>query len=459
MDAFLGVIQYIVDLGPTVMLPLVIIIIGLCLRRGPGRSLQAGLTIGVGFVGIGLVVSLLTESLGPAAQAMAENFNLGLTVVDVGWPGTAPMAWASPMGLVAIPVAIAVNIIMLVIRGTRVLNVDIWNIWHMAFTGAIVQVATGSFWLGITGVVIHAVIVYKLGDMFGRVTDEFFGLEGVAIPHGTSAYMGVFASPIDDLIEKIPGVRKINITTEKLEQRLGVAGEPLIVGTVLGLVIGLLARYPLGEALQLGVQMGAVMILMPLVVKLIMQGLLPIAESARGMLQKRFKNPDFKIGLDPALLLGHPQVISVSLLFVPLTVLIAALLPGNRVLPFGDLATIGFFVAMAVGVHQGNIFRSLISGTVIMTITIWIANQMVELQTQLARETDLLSEDGQVGSLDQGGSPITYLLAHGLDGSIALGWGIVFVLYIGCFAYTYIKYRRNTLYIEPVLDSSEDVKS
>ena len=26
---------------------------------------------------------------------------------------------------------------------------------------------------------------YKLGDMFSPVTDNFFGLEGVAIPHGT----------------------------------------------------------------------------------------------------------------------------------------------------------------------------------------------------------------------------------------------------------------------------------
>lgn len=54
MDAFLAVIQYIVDLGPAVMLPLIIMIIGLSLRQGIGKSVRAGLTIGVGFVGIGL---------------------------------------------------------------------------------------------------------------------------------------------------------------------------------------------------------------------------------------------------------------------------------------------------------------------------------------------------------------------------------------------------------------------
>lgn len=268
MDAVLAVIQYVVDLGPTVMLPLIILIIGLLLRQGLGKSLQAGLTIGVGFVGIGLVVGLLTEALGPAAEAMAQNFNLGLTVIDVGWPGSAPMAWASNMGLIAIPVAIGVNIVMLLLRGTHVLNVDIWNIWHMAFTGAIVQVATGSFWWGIVGIVVHAVIAYKLGDMFSPVADNFFGLEGVAIPHGTSAYMGVLAAPFDDLFEKIPGVKKINLTTEQLEEKLGPFGQPLVIGTVLGVVTGLLARYDIGQSLQLGVKMGAVMLLMPLVVKL-----------------------------------------------------------------------------------------------------------------------------------------------------------------------------------------------
>lgn len=448
MDAVLAVIQYVVDLGPSVMLPLIIIIIGLSLRQGVAKSLQSGLTIGVGSVGIGLVVGLLTEALGPAAEAMAQNFNLGLTVIDVGWPGSAPMAWASNMGLIAIPVAIAVNIVMLLIRGTHVLNVDIWNIWHMAFTGAIVQVATGSFWWGIVGIVVHAVIAYKLGDMFSPVTDNFFGLEGVAIPHGTSAYMGVLAAPFDDLFEKIPGVKKINLTTEQLEEKLGPFGQPLVIGTVLGVVIGLLARYDIGQSLQLGVKMGAVMLLMPLVVKLIMQGLLPIAEAARAMLQERFKDGNYRIGLDPALLLGHPQVISASLLFVPLTIIVAALLPGNRVLPFGDLATIGFFVAIAVGVHKGNIFRTLLSGTAIMVMTVWISNQMVELQTQLARDVNLLPSGGQVSSLDQSGSPITYLLAKGLSGDIAVGWFVILALYGACFVYTFVKYRRRTLYVE-----------
>ncbi len=442
----MDVIQYIVDLGASVMLPLIIFILGLILGRGFGKSLVSGLTIGVGFVGIGLVVNLLLDNLGPAAEAMAQRFNVNLNVVDLGWPGTAPMVWASTMGLVAIPIAIATNIVMLLTRTTKVVNVDIWNIWHMAFTGIIVQIATGSFWGGVVGVIVHAIIAYKLGDIYGDVTDEYFGLEGVSIPHGTSAYMGVFAKPIDDLIEKIPGLRSINLTTDKLEKRLGVFGQPLVIGTILGIAVGILAGYPVSKSLQLGISMGAVMLLMPMVVKFIMQGLMPIAEAARAKLQARFKSNDYRIGLDPALLLGDPQVISAGLLFVPITVLIAVLVPGNQVLPFGDLATIGFFIAMAVGIHHGNIFRTLISGSIIMTITVWISNQMISLQTQLASQVNMLGNASQVSSLDQAGSPITYLLAKGMSLQMGIGFAVIAVLYIAACLYTFISYRRGRLY-------------
>jgi len=448
MDIILNGLQYIVDLGPSVMLPIIIFIIGLFLRQGVGKSLRSGITIGIGFVGINLVIGLLTDTLGPAAQAMAENFNLGLSVVDVGWPGTSPMAWGSNLGLISIPIAIIVNIIMILLKMTKVVNVDIWNIWHMAFTGAIVQIATGSIWWGIVGVIVHAVITYKLGDMFSDASEHYFELEGLTIPHGTSAYMGILAAPIDDLFEKIPGLNKLNINGEKIEEKFGAFGEPTFIGFILGFIIGLLAGYPVGDALLLGVQMAAVMVLMPKVVKLIMQGLLPISDSVKGILDKRFSGENFKIGMDPALLLGNQQVVAASLLFIPITLLIAAIVPGNEVLPFGDLPTMGFFIAMAVAIHKGNLLRTLVSGSLIMYMTIWISNQMINLQTQLGRATGFVAEGERVASLDQGGSPITYLLTEGLTLQMSIGFIVILLIYVSSFIYSYIKYKRNTLYTE-----------
>lgn len=440
------VIQYIVNLGANVMIPIVIFILGLLLRQGIGKSLRAGISIGIGFVGINLVISLLTNNLGKAAEAMAKNFNLGLNVIDIGWPGTSPMAWGSNMGLIAIPVAIGVNVLMLVTRQTKVVNVDIWNIWHMAFTGAIVQIATGSFAWGIAGICIHAAIAYKLGDIFKPVTNGYFGLDGISIPHGTSAYMGIFAKPIDDLIEHIPGLNKITLTSETVEKKFGVLGQPSIIGAFLGFVIGLLARFSVGKSLQLAIQMAAVMVLMPVVVKYIMEGLIPISKGAKDIMDKRFKGGNFTIGMDPALLLGDSNVIAAGLLFVPITLLIAMIMPGNKILPFGDLATIGFFIAIATGVHHGNVFRTLISGSVIMTITLWISNQMWTLQDKLGRATGVLAAGKRVSSLDQAGSPITYLLTKGFTLQMEIGFFVILIIFVSAFIYTYVSYKRGQLY-------------
>jgi galactitol PTS system EIIC component len=421
------------------------LILGLLLRQGLGKSLRAGITIGVGFVGIGLVISLLTENLGPAAKDMAERFNLGLSVVDVGWPGASPMAWASEIGTVAIPIAILVNVIMLVFKMTKVVNVDIWNIWHMTFTGAIVSTATDSFWLGVLGVIIHSVFVYKLGDWLVPVVDKYFGLPGIAVPHGSGTWTAPFAVVIDAILEKIPGIRKISITSTKIEDKLGVIGEPAIIGSVLGLIIGFLAGYPFSHTLQLAIQMAAVMLLMPTVVKFIMEGLMPIAEAAREMLDKRFQGQNLFIGLDPALLLGNSQVVAASLLFVPLTLVIAILIPGNQVLPFGDLATIGFFVSYAVGIHKGNLFRVLISGSVIMYITIWISNMMVGVHTKLGLSTGAI-KSGQVASLDQGGSPITFILTELFTLKNLVPLLVIGIAYLFSVVFMYIQYKRNKIY-------------
>ena len=427
---FTDIMRYILDLGPTVMLPIVIIIFSLLLGMKLGEAFKSGIHIGIGFVGIGLVIGLMLDSIGPAAKAMAEHFEINLQVVDIGWPGSSPMTWASQIALVAIPVAILVNILMLITRMTRVVNVDIWNIWHMTFTGALVHIATGSYWLAILGVVVHAAFIYKLGDWFAKDTRDYFGLEGIAIPHGSSAYLGPIAVLVDTVIGKIPGLNKIHFSADDVQRRFGPFGEPVTVGFIMGLLIGYLAGYDAKSVLQLAVKTAAVMLLIPRVIKPIMDGLTPIARHARTKLQAKFGGQEFLIGLDPALLLGHTSVVSASLIFIPLTILIAVLVPGNQVLPFGDLATIGFFVAIAVAVHQGNLFRTLISGTLIMSITLWIATQTIGLHTQLAANAGTLKQSGGlVASLDQGGSPVTYLLIELLTWQNVTGLLVIGVIY------------------------------
>ena len=69
----LNALQWFVDLGSIVVLPILIFIFGIILGTKPSKAFTSALTVGVGFVGLNLVIDLLSSSLGPAAQHMVER--------------------------------------------------------------------------------------------------------------------------------------------------------------------------------------------------------------------------------------------------------------------------------------------------------------------------------------------------------------------------------------------------
>ena len=92
--------------------------------------------------------------------------------------------------------------------------------------------------------------------------------------------------------------------------------------------------------LTLAVSMSAVLVVPPEMVAILMEGLIPISEGARDYLQQRFPGRDVLIGLDAAVVIGHPANMAVALLCVPIALCSRSILPGNRMLPFGDLAAL-----------------------------------------------------------------------------------------------------------------------
>jgi PTS system galactitol-specific IIC component len=98
---------------------------------------------------------------------------------------------------------------------------------------------------------------------------------------------------------------------------------------------------------------------------------------------------------------------------VPITLLLAIILPGNKVLPFGDLATIPFLVAMMVPIVSGNVVRATITSTVVMIPTIYIMNAISGLHTQVARSSGFAFPEGAsaISSICDGGNWVSALLA------------------------------------------------
>ncbi len=405
MDKVLAVVQYVLNMGPTVILPITILILGLIFKIKFSKALKSGLTIGIGFVGINLVVNLLTTTLGPAAQAMVERFGLSLTIIDVGWPMTASATWASPVAPLLIPICLIVNLILIYFNKTKTLNIDLWNYWHFIVAGATGYIVTGSYvWAIICAIIMECLVLYT-ADKTAPYVQEFYGLEGVCLPTGSTTSFAPLGYLVGKLVEKIPGINKLNADPDSIQKRFGIFGEPMMMGIILGLILGTLAGYEVSEIFNVGMSMGAVMFLMPRMVKILMEGLVPISEAVRDFLQEKYEGRDLYIGLDAALATGHPSVLSTALILVPITLFLAVILPGNKVLPFGDLATIPFYVAFIVCFRKGNIVQSVITGTIVLAISLFMATNYAPVHTELLQQANMMPKGAAiVSSIDTGGN-------------------------------------------------------
>lgn len=425
MQWLLDGIAWLQGLGASVMLPIVIFILALILGAKAGKAFRAALIIGVAFIGINLVLGVLGTYLGGATQAMVTRLGTQLDTVDVGWPAAAAIAFGGTVGVWIIPLCLVVNIIMLLIRGTKTLNVDIWNFWHFAFTGSMVYAVTNDLVLALGVSALNAALVLWMADWTAPGVQALYNLPGISIPHGFSLAYVPFAIVFNWICEKIPGLNKLQADPESIQKRFGVLGEPLVMGTVLGFIIGCFAY--LGDAtvgsfadqiakiLILSINLGAVMLLLPRMVSVLMEGLIPVSQAAGEFMQKRFKGGEFYIGLDSAILVGHPSAIALGLILAPLTILLAiglSALGVNRILPFTDLAVLPFLVAMINPITRGNIVRGLITGVFTIALGLIVGTAMIPQFTSAAADANFTFPAGatNLSSICDGSNPLTWLL-------------------------------------------------
>jgi PTS system galactitol-specific IIC component len=412
METIKSIFDFLTGLGSSVMLPIIIFILGIILGQKISRAFISAITVGVGFIGLGLVITLLFDALGPATAALVEATGIQLTALDVGWGVAAAIAFGTSVGSLVFIVALGVNLIMLVLKWTKTLNVDMWNYWHYAFTGSLVYLVTGgNLVLGLIAAAIHAVVSLLIADWTAKDVQEFFKIPGVSIPQGWAVTSVPIIKGLNWIVDKIPGLRDIYWDSEGMQKKLGIFGQPIIMGATLGLLFGLIAYGFSTKVLTVAVQMAAVMLLIPRIIAIFMEGLTPLSEAARVFMQKRFAGREFYIGLDSAILIGHPITIAAGILLIPITLLLAAILPGNNTLPAADLAATAFFICMVPPLTKGNFFRSILYGTIILVMVLYISSAFAPLLTQIASDIGYAIPEGavQITGLS-GGNWIAWIL-------------------------------------------------
>lgn len=415
----MNIFSYIISLGASVMMPILFTIIGVCIGMKFGKALKSGLYVGVGFVGLGIITSLLTTNFSNPLSAISQIYHLQLNVFDMGWPAAAAVAYNTAIGALIIPICLSINFLMLISKTTRTINIDLWNYWHFAFIGAVVYfIFNESLLWGYFAAIVCYIITLVCADLTADRFQRYYNLPGISIPQPFCQSFMPIAIVIGWLTEKIPGFSKLNLDADGMKCKFGIMAEPLVLGVIVGMLIAIAAHQDVKGVLSLGVVMGAVMELIPRVTKLFIDGLMPISEKTKEVVDRRFKGKKIHIGMSPALVIGHPTTLVCSLVLIPVIIAVAVVMPGNQFLPLASLAGMFYLFPIILPYTKGNMVKTLFIGLIALTIGLYFVTDMASNFTKAAAV--VFSETGdksakvpdgfEVGSIDFASSLFGYII-------------------------------------------------
>lgn len=432
---FQDIINYILGLGSAIFVPLIILILGLVAGMKFKKAFMSAITLGIAFTGMSMVIGFISNAVSPASEALAKNTGINLPALDLGWTGAASITWSWSYAFVFFAVVLGVNFVMLLLNWTKTLNVDMWNVWGKALTAYLVYFISGSLLAGFATAIAQVILELKMGDMFQRHIEDLTGIPLVTVTHLMNI-SAVLLLPINVIMDKIPFFNK-RADTKALKKKIGVFSENSVMGFIIGLGLGLAAAYGVSGSLNLAIQIATAMALFPMISKMFMQSLSPLADAMSEMMKKRFKDREVYIGLDWPVLAGRSEIWVTAILLVPVFIGYAIILPGNAVLPLAGIIN----YSIAVGgllLTGGNLVRMLIMGVISMPIYLYAATYLTPILTGLADKTGAvegIKKGQQITWSSIEGPEFRILFAEAFKGNIL---GIVgTIIFVAMFVWLY----------------------
>lgn len=415
MNILKGAIDWFIGLGGTYFVPIVMLIIGLVCKAGFAKSLTSSLLIGIGLTGLNLITDFSVQAMQPVTKALSIRLHANFSVVDIGY-GSVTAAWGWPGVPWIILGIVVVNIILVTLKLTNTLWVDMWNIWHGSALGVMFWAFTKNLLLGIIAGIVTLVISMFLADFHAKKFQEFNKLEGVTIPAPSATFPATFAFFMMKIIDIIPGLNKIKASSSDIKKKFGIFGENSVVGALLGAVIGLIAGIGVASTIQLAIKLAAVLVILPAMLQFVADGILPITTNLSTFMKDRFQGRKLNIAVDPVMLLKDPSVMSTVVIMYPIAIFLCAFLPGNNFLPVASLAALPYWIGGMAPYTKGNIVYNVILTTIWISLTTIAATQLAPLTTQAAQMTHVLN--GVVGGKtlvscwDEGGNLLMWIVVY-----------------------------------------------
>lgn len=375
---------------PSVLMLLVLTIISVIVGVKFSKALEGGIRLAISITAIGAVMNILTSSFSEALQAFVGRTGIELSITDVGWAPLATITWGSPYTLYFLLVMIIVNIVMLLLNKTNTLDVDIFDIWHLAITGLFAMYMGASLFVTTILVIFIGVLKIINSDLMKPTFNDL--LDAPDENPMTTTHMNYMMNPIVMLFNKIidkifPFLDKYDFDAAKLNSKIGFWGSKSAIGIYLGLFIGLLAGMPLMDTFTLAFTAATCLELFSVIGQWFIESVEPLSQGIADYANKKLGGRTLNIGLDWPFIAGRSEMWAAANILAPIMLLIAIILPGNKVLPLGGIIAMGLTPALLV-VTRGRIIRMILIGTFMLPIFLWSGTLIAPYATEAAKSVN-----------------------------------------------------------------------
>lgn len=383
--------------GASVVVPLIIFIIALFLRVKPRTAMMSAFYAGVGLTGFTWIITEFTPVVTKVVRQMVNNTGIKLPVVDIGWQAGSLAAFGSTVGLTFFVFGLLVELLLFICGVTKVfLPSNIWNNFGYMIWGTLAFYVTHNYWLSLGLEFFMLLYSLVLAEIQADRWSDYYGIENTTVDALHNIEQVVPAILLDPLWNLL-GFNKVKMTPKDFKQKLGVFGEPITMGFMLGLLLGILGNLhsldqmaAWGQITKIAIQLAAVMAIFPLVTNVFAKAFIPLATEIDEQQQKKNQQDDHDnrydkkrwfLAVDDGVGYGESATLISGTILIPIMILMAFILPGNKALPIVDLIAIPYMVESIVAITKGNILKVIATGTVWFSLGLYAASWLGPIYT------------------------------------------------------------------------------
>ena len=376
-----------------ITVPIIIFIICLIFKAPVKKAFMSAVLIGVGLKGMAFITSAFGSVLSELVNKLIENTGLNLPALDVGWQAVASVAYSTNIGMMFIGVGLIFQIIIFLVKITDIFQPsDLWNNYSIIVWGSMFYQIKKNMLMAFVLMLLINLVTLLIAEVVQKRWSTYYNYPGCAMiaPH----HMGdaPMYLVLDVVLGKL-GADKINLRPETIKKKMGFLGEPMYVGLIVGVILGVVGNITTlntmeswGQIANVAVTCSAVMAIFPKVAGLFASGFTTITDYSRKTLKKSKygKDREFIIAVNDALGYGEAATLTTGLLVIPVALLLAFILPGNIVLPVMVLPSLPYMVEVPVSLSNGNIFKSWVAACIVFCAKLLMASSWAAVFTEIA---------------------------------------------------------------------------